>query len=155
MVEVKFVNCMEEFMETTQIISLLKDQMEYIGSPKTNDQLLKTIQLAFKHDNAHLLVLSENSHVIGFAFFNICIGMESAGKYLWLNEMHIHKNYRSKGYGKILYTEMVNWCKENEVVRVMGMADESEVRTKNFYTQNGAEIYPQDIISTKLKKIGS
>lgn len=152
MVEVKFVNSMDEFMETTQIISLLKDQMEYIGSPKTNDQLLKTIQLAFKHDDTHLLVISENSHVIGFAFFNVCIGMESAGKYLWLNEMHIHSNYRSHGYGSILYQELLKWCEENEVVRIMGMADESEIRTKKFYETQGAEIYPQDIISMKLKK---
>lgn len=152
MYEVKFVNSMEEFMDTTQIVSLLKDQMEYIGSPKTNEQLLKTIQLAFKHDNAHLLVISDNSHVIGFAFFNICIGMESAGKYLWLNEMHIHQNYRSRGYGKILFEEMIKWCEKNDVVRVMGMADESEVRTKNFYSKNGADIYSQDIISKKLKK---
>lgn len=152
MYEVNFVNCMDEFLETTQIVSLLKDQMEYIGSPKTNDQILKTIQLAFKHENAHLLVISENSHVIGFAFFNICIGMESAGKYLWLNEMHIHKNYRSKGIGGILFKAMVKWCEENDVVRIMGMADESEVRTKNFYIKEGAEIYPQDIISLKLKR---
>lgn len=141
---------MDEFLETTQIISLLKDQMEYIGSPKTNEQLLKTIQLSFKNDNAKLLVISDNSHVIGFAFFNICIGMESAGKYLWLNEMHIHKNYRSRGYGKILYDAMKKWCKENHVVRIMGMADESEVRTKNFYSRQGAKIYSQDIISYYL-----
>ena len=152
MYEVKFVNSMDEFLDTTQIISLLKDQMEYIGSPKTNEQLMKTIQLAFKNENAHLLVLSDNSHVIGFAFFNICIGMESAGKYLWLNEMHIHKNYRSKGYGSILYEEITKWCRENEVVRIMGMASETELRTKKFYETQGAEIYSQDIISFKLEK---
>ncbi|AIO18524.1 Acetyltransferase (GNAT) family protein [Candidatus Izimaplasma bacterium HR1] len=152
MYEVKFINSMDEFLDATQIILLLKDQMEYIGSPKTNEQLMKTIQLAFKQENAYLLVISDNSHVIGFAFFNIAIGMESAGKYLWLNEMHIHKNYRSKGYGKILFEEMRKWCEENQVVRIMGMADDSEERTKNFYKQQGAEIYKQDIISFKLKK---
>lgn len=152
MYEVKFINNMDEFLEATQIILLLKDQMEYIGSPKTNEELMKTIKLTFKNENSKLLVISDNSHMIGFAFFNICIGMESAGKYLWLNEMHIHKNYRSKGYGKILYEEMVKWCEENHVVRIMGMADESELRTKNFYLQRGAKIYSQDIISMNLRK---
>ena len=152
MYEVKFINSMDELLEATQIISLLKDQMEYIGSPKTNVQLLKTIQLAMKNENSHLLVISENSHVIGFAFFNVSIGMESSGKYLWLNEMHIHKNYRGKGYGKNLFAEIIKWCKMNEVVRIMGMADESEERTKNFYIQQGAEIYTQDIISFNIKK---
>lgn len=152
MYEVTFINSMDEFLEATQIILLLKDQMEYIGTPKTNDELLKTIKLAIKHDNAHLLVISEYSRVIGFSFFNICVGMESSGKYLWLNEMHIHENYRSKGYGTLLFKEMVKWCEENDVVRIMGMSDESEIRTKNFYIQQGAEIYSQDIISMKLKK---
>lgn len=150
MYDVKFINSMDEFLEATQIILLLKDQMEYIGTPKSNEELMKTLVLAFKNENAHLLVISDIGHTIGFAFFNVCIGMESSGKYLWLNEMHIHQNYRSKGYGKILYQEIVKWCKENNIVRIMGMADESEVRTKNFYKQQGADIYSQDIISMKI-----
>lgn len=152
MVEVKFINNMTEFLEATQIISLLKDQMDYIESPKTNEQLMKTIQLAFQNENSKLLVISENSHVIGFAFFNICIGMESAGKYVWLNEMHIHKNYRSRGFGKILFEELKKWCEENEILRIMAMMDESEVRTKKFYEAMNFDIYAQDIISLKLKK---
>lgn len=150
MYNVEFVNTMEQFLEHTQIILLLKDQMEYIGSPKTNKELMNTIKLVFESENSYLMVVSDNGHIIGFAFFNICIGMESAGKYLWLNEMHIHKSYRSEGYGAILYEEMRKWCKENNVVRIMGMADEKEVRTIAFYKKQGADIYKQEIISTKV-----
>jgi GNAT superfamily N-acetyltransferase len=78
--------------------------------------------------------------------------MESSGKYLWLNEMHIHKQYRGKGYGKILYDEMVKWCLDNNIVRIMGMSDKEEKRTENFYLKRGADIYPKDIISMKLEK---
>jgi GNAT superfamily N-acetyltransferase len=141
---------MTEFLEYNQIISLLKDQMKYIGSPKTNKELSSTIKLALKTDSSELMVISESGHIIGFSFFNICIGMESAGKYLWINEMHIHENYRSKGYGKILFSEMKKWCIENNVVRIMGMADNSEVRTLDFYRAQGADIYSQDIISMKI-----
>lgn len=152
MYEVKFIDSMEEFLEATQIILLLKDQMEYIGSPKTNEELMATIKLTFKNENSKLLVISENSSIIGFAFFNICIGMETSGKYLWLNEMHIHKHYRGKGYGKILYQEMTQWCQENGIVRIMGISDSTEERTENFYRQRGADIYPRDIISMNIKK---
>ena len=110
------------------------------------------INMSFKNECSKLMVLSEMGHVIGFAFFNICVGMESAGKYLWFNEMHIHENYRSKGYGAILFQEMKKWCEENNVVRIMGMCDESEVRTANFYRKQGAELYPQEIISLKMYK---
>ncbi len=150
MYDVSFVKNMEEFLEHTQIISLLQDQMEYIDSPKTNDELLKTFKLVFKEPNAHLVVISENGHVVGFAFFNICVGMESAGKYLWLNEMHVHKDYRSRGIGGILFNEIKKWCLNNDVVRLMGVAEGTEVRTKQFYKNHGAEIYSQDIISIKF-----
>ena len=53
------------------------------------EEIMKTIKMAFENDCSKLMVLSESGHVIGFAFFNICVGMESAGRYLWLNEMHI------------------------------------------------------------------
>ena len=150
MYEIKFVNSMSDFLEHTQIISLLQDQMEYIGSPKTNTELLNTFKLVFQETNAHLLVISEHGSIVGFAFFNICVGMESAGKYLWLNEMHVHKDYRSRGIGTLLFDEIRKWCKENQVVRLMGIADQSEVRTKNFYKIQGAEINLQEIISVKF-----
>ncbi len=150
MYEVSFVNNMTEFLDYNQIVSLLQAQMDYIGSPKTPEQIMKTIYMTFESDNSKLMVISEYGHVIGFCFFNVCIGMESAGKYIWLNEMHIHKNYRSKGYGAILFDEMKKWCLENNIVRIMGIVEENEKRTAKFYKSQGAEIYPSNIISMKL-----
>lgn len=150
MYEVSLVNNLSEFLDYNQIVSLLQDQMNYIGAPKSPEEIMRTIKMAFENDCSKLMVLSESGHVIGFAFFNICVGMESAGRYLWLNEMHVHKNYRSKGYGAILYSEMIKWCKEHNIKRIMGMADESEERTINFYRKQGADIYTQQIISMKL-----
>lgn len=150
MYKVEFVDTIEQFLEHNQIITLLKDQMVYIGSPKTNEELIDTIKLVLQTEHSYLMVLSDLGHIIGFAFFNICIGMESAGKYLWLNEMHIHEGYRSRGFGAILYEEMLKWCKENDIVRIMGMADEKDLRTKAFYKKMGADIYRKDIINMKV-----
>jgi GNAT superfamily N-acetyltransferase len=151
MYDVVFVNNMSDFLEHTQIISLLQDQMEYIDSPKTNSELLETFKIVFREPNAHLMVISEHGSIVGFAFFNVCVGMESAGQYLWLNEMHVHKDYRSRGIGALLFNEIKKWCKENKIVRLMGMADQSELRTKKFYKTQGADIKLQDIISIKFE----
>lgn len=148
--EVTFINDLSEFLEYNQIVSLLQDQMVYIGSPKTNSEIINTITLAFKTESSKLMVLSEHGHIIGFAFINVAIGMESAGKYAWLNEMHIHRSYRSKGYGAILLDELKKWCKNNDIKRIIGLADESEKRTIEFYKKNGAEIYPQQVLSIKI-----
>lgn len=150
MVEVNLIHNETEFLEHTQIIKLLQDQMEYIGAPKTNQELINTIRKAFKSTHAKLMVISNNGHVIGFCFFNVSIGMESAGKYIWLNEMHIHSEYRGKGYGTQLFNELKEWCKENNVKKIMGMIEESEIDTRRFYEQQNTSISKQDIFSIKL-----
>ncbi len=47
---------------------------------------------------------------------------------------------------------MKKWCEDNDIVRIMGVSDAEERRTENFYIKRGADIYPRDIISMKLKK---
>lgn len=41
MYNVSFIHNVTEFLDYTQLISLLQDQMEYIGSPKTNEELFQ------------------------------------------------------------------------------------------------------------------
>jgi len=152
MYDVVLINNLSEFLEHNQIISLLKDQMDYIDSPKTNEELIHTIKLAFRTECAKLICISERGHIIGFAFFNVCVGMESAGKYIWLNEMHIHKDFRGKGFGTVLFKEIEKWCIDNEIVRILGMTTEKEKRTLNFYKKQGSVTFSQDIFSLKLPK---
>lgn len=152
MAEISVIHDMNDFLEFNQIISLLKDQMEYIGSPKTNEEIMKTITLALSSDTAHIIVIHEGGHPIGFVYFNVAIGMESAGKYVWINEMHVHKDYRSKGYGTELFEALKKWCKEHDVLRIMGMADESEEDTLRFYQKQGNKTYSQQIFSLYLNK---
>ena len=147
---VEHINSLEQFLEHTQIVSVMKDQMDYIGSPKTRTQIMETIKLAFSNESSYLIVISDEGVTIGFAFYNIAVGMESAGKYIWLNEMHIHSEYRSQGYGALLFDEIVDWCKRHNIVRIMGMADENEENTLRFYKKQGADIYKQNIIHYRV-----
>lgn len=150
--EIHMVETMTDFLEYNQIIHLLQDQMEYIGSPKTNEQIVDTIKMALGSDNVKLMVISESGHPVGFVFFNVSIGMESAGKYVWLNEMHVHREYRGKGYGSLLFDELKSWCEKHGVLRIMGMADQTEQRTLNFYKKQGSTIYSQEIFSLYLNE---
>lgn len=152
MPQIEMINNMSDFLEYTQIIKLLQDQMEYIGSPKTNEQIMSIFKLAFASEHAKLMGISESGHMIGFIFFNISIGMESAGKYVWINEMHIHKEYRNKGYGTMLFAALRSWCEEQGIVRIMGMADDSEQRTLDFYRKQQCVSYSQEIFSLYLNK---
>ena len=47
MIQTKIINNMTEFSDYTQIVSLLKEQMEYIGTPKTRENIKDTIKLMF------------------------------------------------------------------------------------------------------------
>jgi len=150
--EIQFISNMEEFLEFNQIIHLLKDQMEYIGAPKTNEQIMNTFKLAFQSETAKLIVVQDKGHPIGFMFFNIAIGMESGGKYIWLNEMHVHREYRGKGYGTMLFNYLKQWAESHGILRIIGMTDESEPQTMHFYAQQDADLYPQQIFSYKTQK---
>lgn len=147
---VKVLTNMSDFLEYNHLIHLVRDQMEYIGAPKTNEQIVETIRLAIESDNAQLMVLNNNGYPVGFIFFNVNIGMESAGKYVWLNEMHVHTEYRGKGYGTLLFDGLKEWCKQHDVLRIMGMADQTEERTLNFYRKQDCKTYPQQIFSIYL-----
>jgi len=152
MPDIVTISNMSEFLEYNQIIKLIQDQMDYINSPKTNEQIMSIFKLAFKSETAKLLVISEAGHPIGFVFFNVSIGMESAGKYAWINEMHIHKEYRDKGYGTKLFEALKEWCVEHEVLRIMGMADNTEERTLDFYRKQQCKTYEQQIFSLYTNK---
>lgn len=150
MIQTKIIHNMTEFLDYTQIVSLMKEQMEYIGSPKTRKDIKETIKQMFDSDHAYLMVLENNGYLYGFVFFNVAIGLQSSGKYLWLNEMHIHSQYRGKGYGTLLFDGLKKWAKDNGVLRIMGIIDRVDPRTKSFYIKQGTETYEEDIMSIKL-----
>lgn len=150
MYEISLITNMTEFLEFTQIVSLMKDQMEYIDTPKTNEEIKETIKLMFETDYAKLMVISEYGRLIGFAFFNVCIGLQSSGRYLWLNEMHIHKSKRGHGHGTILLESLKNYAKENNIHKIMGIVDQVDERTKDFYLKQDADISDEKILSIKI-----
>lgn len=150
MIQTKIINTMSEFVEYTQIVSLLKEQMAYIGTPKTSEEIKQTIKLMFQTDHTNLMILENNGLLYGFVFFNIAIGLQSSGKYLWLNEMHINSQYRGKGYGTMLFNGLKEWAKENNVVRIMGIVDNVDPRTRDFYLKQGTDIHTEEILSIIL-----
>lgn len=150
MIQTKLINTMSEFIEYTQIITLLKQQMQHIGTPKSNEEIKETIKLMFETDRTYLMVIENNGLLIGFVFFNVAIGLQSSGKYLWLNEMHINEQFRGKGYGSMLFKDLMKWAKENNIVRIMGIVDNVDPRTRQFYLKQGTEILKEEILSIKL-----
>jgi GNAT superfamily N-acetyltransferase len=150
MIQTKLINTISEFFEYTQIVTLLKQQMEHIGTPKSNEEIKETIKLMFDTDSAFLMVLENNGLLLGFVFFNVAIGLQSSGKYLWLNEMHINEQFRGKGYGTMLFNGLKKWAKENNIVRIMGIVDNVDPRTRKFYLNQGTEITKEEILSIRL-----
>jgi len=124
--------------------------MEYIGTPKTGEEIKATIRMMFKTENTKLMVLENNGLLYGFVFFNIAIGLQSSGKYLWLNEMHINSQYRGKGYGTMLFDGLKAWAKEQDIKRIMGIVDNVDPRTRQFYIKQGTEVFEEEILSIKL-----
>jgi ferredoxin len=43
--------------------------------------------------------LANRSTILGFAFANVCAGLEVGGEYLWINELHVASGARRRGIG--------------------------------------------------------
>lgn len=96
------------------------------------------------------MVLENNGVLIGFVFFNISIGLQSSGKYLWLNEMHINKQYRGMGYGTLLFNDLKAFAKSQNIVRIMGIVDQIDERTRHFYIKQGTSVSQEEIFSISI-----
>jgi len=120
---------------TEEIINIIRTQMEFIGSQRSNKQIASFLQEYLrKESNAKLLILKKDS-IVGFAFFNISVGLETNGKYIWLNEVHILNEFRNHGYGNDIIEFLDNYVKENNIKKIMGLIS-NENSAKNFYENN-------------------
>jgi len=121
---------------TLELIEIIKSQMEFIGSNISYNEITNFLNENLNiENNAKLLILKDES-IVGFCFFNISVGLETKGKYIWLNEVHILKQYRGLGYGNLIIEYLDNYSKENSIKKVMGLVS-NENESKSFYKNNG------------------
>ena len=108
----------------------------------TEDNLTKKInkvQELLKLDNFAKLILLDEDNLIGFISLFPTDGEERTDLTPWYATMYVKKEYRGKGYSKILNDALLNYAKEKGYKRIYLKTD-----LINYYEKFGA-VYLEDL----------
>lgn len=108
----------------------------------TEDNLTKKInkvQELLKLDNFAKLILLDEDNLIGFISLFPTDGEERNDLTPWYATMYVKKEYRGKGYSKILNDALLNYAKEKGYKRIYLKTD-----LINYYEKFGA-VYLEDL----------
>ncbi|MEZ5360623.1 MAG: GNAT family N-acetyltransferase [Candidatus Zixiibacteriota bacterium] len=121
------------------LVRLVLAHMHVLGTETSKSRVEHTIDIVLEEDSrAHFIasVDEECSDVTGFCFFNTAIGLESGGRYLWLNEIHIKSDCRNRGIGRSMLAYMIEWAKENGYIAIYGITHRKNIGAQEFFDAN-------------------
>ena len=82
---------------------------------KTKEELKNDLINTLKSTEEIILVIEINNIIIGYVKFKY---NTKATKFIWIDEIVIDNDYKKKGYGKTLITEVTKFAKENNCKRI-------------------------------------
>ena len=82
---------------------------------KTNVELKKDLINVLKSTEEIILVIENNNIIIGYVKFKY---NTKATKSIWIDEIIIDNDYKKKGYGKMLITEVTKFAEKNNCKRI-------------------------------------
>lgn len=123
------------------LLGLLGGQLSFIGYNKTREDVVKVLANAMKPESRSVLCVAyTDEKAVGFAFGNVCCGLESGGDYLWLNELFVAQEARLKGLGTLLLNHVRAWAKERGCTYLALVTHPTNERAQRFYLESGLEL---------------
>ncbi|MCG9651027.1 GNAT family N-acetyltransferase [Vibrio brasiliensis] len=93
---------------------------------------------------AHALLLERESEVLGFALFHYRYSSFSGEPSMWLDDLLVVGEQRSKGYGHKLMLAMKAQAEASSVSHIAWTASPHNKKAHEFYTRLGVEIERMD-----------
>ncbi|GGE51024.1 hypothetical protein GCM10011391_32250 [Pullulanibacillus camelliae] len=114
-----------------QQISINKDEASFQSA-------LDVINLAIEtHNCSKIIVAEENDIIYGLAFLNIGVNLRAGGRYLWLNELYVHNEYRNRGIGKKLLLHIIHLAEQENIKAIELETGVNNSVTKHIYNSLG------------------
>ncbi len=82
-------------------------------------------------------VMELSGTIIGMVSAQITISTAAGGRAAWIEDMVIHHEYRSQGYGSELLASLESWCRGQQVLRLQLCADKLNPPASAFYRKQG------------------
>lgn len=113
----------------------------YSGTIQTSESKIR--QTIFgTHPFAYVL-LAENQGTIGFALYGFRYSSFIGQPSIWLDDLYIEEQMRSKGAGALLMLRLQQIAQENNCTHIAWTADARNTRGIKFYQRLGAKIVEQ------------
>ena len=121
-------------VEANKLIKIVEKQMRFIGSKHDSEKIDCAIKNALKNERTVFFVkVNEKEDFIGFAFANICSGLETGADYLWINELYVEPAYRRSGIATEIFEFMEKWANNNNIKYIAAMTDTNNKDAIAFY----------------------
>ncbi|MEG0457309.1 MAG: GNAT family N-acetyltransferase, partial [Oscillospiraceae bacterium] len=139
----KILKCITD--EQIQSIAILAKEIwhEYfekiIGRDQVNYMVEKFqsyngIKQAIENGYIYLYIVDEENNILGYTGFKL------EEKKLFLSKLYIKKQYRGKGFSKILFNEIIKISKEYNVPSIYLTVNKHNERTIEIYKKMGFQI---------------
>lgn len=136
--------------DSSQLLQLLKLKAEFDRSMKGFDGQVTTTKEKIAHTLfgdypfAHALLLELDSQTLGFALFHYRYSSFSGEPSIWLDDLLIIGEQRSKGYGRELMHAMRVEAEKSGASHIAWTASPLNTKAHKFYKGLGAEIERMD-----------
>jgi len=132
----------QRIVDLEGLITMIHSQMSFIGYEQTRERIAAEIANSMKSASRAVFFVGydEDDCAIGFAYGNICSGLENEGDYLWLNELYVSPTYRNMGLGSELLEFVQTWAKETGCVYMAMVTHPTNTTAQEVYSVNGFEL---------------
>ena len=86
-----------------------------------------------------ILCLKEEGEIIGMIGILYAISTALGSKVATFEDFIIRPEYRSKGYGKMLFAQAIKTAKAAQCQRITLLTDQDNMRAQTFYRQQGMQ----------------
>lgn len=141
MEKIKVVRNKADLINKEQLISLILEQMDTIGSSSDYNHINRAVENALADSNHSIFFLYIlNNNIVAFAFGNICAGLESGADYIWINELFVSPNFRKRNIASEMLIFIEKWSKSQNIKYMACITGEKNTPAQELYKKNGFEI---------------
>jgi GNAT superfamily N-acetyltransferase len=131
-----------------KVAKLLSQQITRSDDKATFDTLLNGIHLAVSGEyGANILIAEQNDEIVGLAFYNVGVNLNSGGPYIWLNELYVNEESRNQGIARKLLLHLIHWAETEGIKSIELETGINNSVTKHLYNSLGF----QEIISKRYR----
>ncbi len=132
--------------DASTLLSLIEQKAEFDRAMKGfNGEISTTVEkiertLFGDYPFAHALLLEQDNDVLGFALFHYRYSSFSGEPSIWLDDLLVVENQRSKGYGYKLMLALKTQAISSSVSHISWTASPHNDKAHEFYKRLGAEV---------------